>query len=116
MVIRRGDVRWAFLPTPSADLRRLRRPVLVISSDAFNRSRLGTVLAVVLSPRPELAQSPGNVVLDAATTGLRRDAVANVAQVVTLSRSCLSERVGKTDASSMQDVDKGLRLAAGLAD
>lgn len=115
-MIRRGDVRWAFLPTPSTDLRRLRRPVLVISGDAFNRSRIGTVLAVVLSSRSELARSPGNVVLEAATTGLRRDAVANVAQVVTLSRNCLSERVCRTDPSTMQDVDKGLKLAAGLAD
>lgn len=115
-MIRRGDVRWAFLPTPTADLRRLRRPVLVISSDAFNRSRLTTVLAVVLSPRRELARAPGNVVLRAAHTGLPRDAVANVAQVVTLSRSCLSDRAGQADARTMQDVDKGLRLAAGLAE
>lgn len=115
-MIRRGDVRWAFLPTPSADLRHLRRPVLVVSSDAFNRSRIGTVLAVVLSPRRELGRAPGNVILPKKSTGLPRDAVANVAQVVTLSRSCLSQRVGRADAGRLREVDQGLRLAAGLAE
>ena len=115
-MIRRGDVRWAFLPTPSTDLRRLRRPVLVISSDAFNRSGLPTVLAVVLSARRELARAPGNVVLRATHTGLPRDAVANVAQVVTLGRACLSDPVGRIDVNTMRDVEKGLRLAAGLAE
>ncbi len=113
-MIHRGDVRWAFLPSPSADLRRLRHPVLVISSDAFNRSRLDTVLAVVLSPRRKLAEAPGNVLLAAPASGLPRDAVVNVAQVVTLNRSCLSERVGRLDEADMADVARGLRLVAGL--
>ena len=57
-MIRRGDVRWAFLPTPSTDLRQLRHPVLVISSDAFNRSRLDTVLAELPRHAREATSDP----------------------------------------------------------
>ena len=73
-----------------------------------------TVLAVVLSPRRELAQAPGNVLLAAKSAGLPRDAVVNVAQVVTLKRSCLSECVGRLDEEGMAEVTRGLRLVAGL--
>jgi mRNA interferase MazF len=113
-VIRRGEVRWARLPAPVGADPGPRLPVLIVSSDAFNASRIGTVLAVVVSSRLELAAAPGNVLLPARATGLPRDAVANVAQVVTLDRAWVGEQVGSIAAPLMAAVGRGLQLVAGL--
>jgi mRNA interferase MazF len=55
-----------------------RRPVLVVQGDAFNRSRVATVVCVPLTSNMEWADAPGNVELPARSTGLSKDSVANV--------------------------------------
>ena len=109
-MIRRGEIRWARLPSPHD----ARRPVLIVSSDAFNASRIGTVLAVVISSRLELADAPGNVRLPRRATGLDRDAVANVAQVVTLDRHWVEDGIGTLPAAPLREVARGLELVQGL--
>jgi mRNA interferase MazF len=78
------------------------------------RSRIQTVICVVITSAPRRAQAPGNVVLYAESTGLPRDSVADVSQLVTLDRSDLSERIGSVSPSLMRQVDSGLRLVMGL--
>ncbi len=41
-MIRRGEIWWAALPDPVGSGPGFRRPVVVVQSDAFNRSRIGT--------------------------------------------------------------------------
>jgi len=45
----RGEVWWAQLPDPSASEPGYRRPVVIIQSDSFNRSRIRTIIVVVLT-------------------------------------------------------------------
>ena len=91
-----------------------RRPVLVVQSDAFNRSRINTVVAVTLTSNLELAGAPGNVALNRRSTGLPRRSVANVSQVVTIDRSLLTERVRKLPERDLVAVEAGLRLVLDL--
>jgi mRNA interferase MazF len=88
--------------------------LLVVQADAFNRSRLRTVLGVVLSSNTSLLDAPGNVLLAAKQTGLPRDSVANVTQVVTLDEEYLSERAGRIPPKLMAHVDAGLKLVLDL--
>ena len=85
-----------------------------MQNDAFNRSRIATVIAVVLTSNLRLLDAPGNVLLSARASGLKKDSVANVSQVVTLDRDNLVKRAGRIDAAAMRDVDQGLRLALSL--
>jgi len=112
--ISRGDVWWADLPEPVGSGPGYRRPVLIIQDDAFNRSRLSTVIAVVLTSNLRLLDAPGNVLLTARASGLPRDSVANVSQVVTLDRTVLTERVGRLAPALMTQVSDGLRIALAL--
>ncbi|TVP46169.1 MAG: type II toxin-antitoxin system PemK/MazF family toxin, partial [Gemmatimonadales bacterium] len=89
-------------------------PVLVVQSDAFNRSRLRTVLAVVLTSNARLLDVPGNVLLPAARTGLSKDSVVNITQLVTLDVDFLTERTGRVPPSLMAQVDAGLKLVLDL--
>lgn len=72
----------------------LRRPVIVVQGDSFNRSKISTVVCFSLTSNLRWADAPGNVLLGSDITGLPKDSVANVSQVVTLDKSSLIERVG----------------------
>lgn len=112
--IHRGEIWWAGLEEPAASEPGYRRPVLIVSSDEFNRSRIKTVLAAILTTNLRLAGAPGNVLVEAGDTGLLRDSVVNVSQVVTLDKSFLSERVGLVDGRAMLAVEDGLRTVLNL--
>ncbi len=114
MVIERGEVWWADLGEPDGSEPGYRRPVLIVQSDAFNRSRLRTVIAVVLMTSMRLLEAPGNVLIPAKASGLPKDSVANVSQLITVDRDFLLERAGRLQSQVMKDLDSGLRLVLGL--
>jgi mRNA interferase MazF len=113
VVIAQGDVCWADLPDPVGSGPGFRRPVLVVQGDAFNRSRLATVVCVPLTSNLKWAEAPGNVELVAKSTGLAKDSVANVSQIVTLDRDFLTERVGRVSKKQLELVFAGLDLVLG---
>ena len=114
MVIERGEVWWADLGEPDGSEPGYRRPVVIVQSDAFNRSRLRTVIAVVLMTNVRLLEAPGNVLVSAKTSGLPKDSVANVSQLVTLDRDFLRERAGRLRGQPLKDLESGLRLVLDL--
>ena len=95
MVISQGEVWWAELPAPSGSGPGFRRPLVVVQSDALNRSRISTVVCVPLTSNLKWAGAPGNVPLPARLTGLPKDSVANVSQIVSVDREFLTARVGR---------------------
>lgn len=114
MEVKRGDVWWVDLAEPRGSGPGYRRPLLVVQADAFNRSRLDTIVAVALTSNIRLADAPGNVVVPRRASGLPRDSVANVTQLVTVDRDGLDARAGNLPTDLMRAVDAGLRLALGL--
>ena len=114
MVIRRGEIWWASLPEPVGSEPGYRRPILVVQADEFNDSRIATVIGVVLTSNTLLAQAPGNIFLPRKTTGLTKDSVANVSQIITVDKSFLTECVGLLPDFLLEKVENGLRLALSL--
>lgn len=113
MVISQGEIWWADLPQPAGSEAGCRRPVVVIQGDAFNRSAIRTVVSIPLTSTLRWAEAPGNVRLTARSTGLPRDSVANVSQIVTLDRSVLTERVGKLSRSKVDLILSGVDIVLG---
>jgi len=87
-----------------------RRPVAVVQSDEFNRSRIGTVIVAVITSNIDLSRAPGNVFLSKRSAGLPRESVVNVSQILTLDKAFLTEKVGRLPKSKREDVEDGLRL------
>lgn len=110
----RGEVWWAALPRPVASEPGFRRPVIVVQADAFNRSRIRTVVAVVVTSNERLAQAPGNVLLPARVAGLPKDSVANVSQIVTLDKAFLVERCARLPEETIQRIEDGIRLVLAM--
>ena len=114
MVVARREVWWAELDEPRESGPGHRRPVLIVQADAFNRSRLRTVIVVALSSNTRLLDAPVNVLLQAASTGLPKDSVANVTQLLTIDEDYLTDRAGQVSRRIMGQVESGLRLVLGL--
>lgn len=113
-MIERGEIWWAELGDPMSSRPGFRRPMLIVQSDAFNRSRLRTVVAVVVTSNRRLVDAPGNVLLPAKVSRLPKDSIANVSQVITVDRDFLSARAGRVRGAILSDVESGLRLVLAL--
>jgi mRNA interferase MazF len=112
--IQRGEIWWADLPEPRRSEPGYRRPVLVVQADSFNLSRIQTAIVAVITTNVALADAPGNVLLPARSTGLPRDSVVNVSQLLTLDRSFLTGRAGALPLRLQRALDEGLRTVLQL--
>ncbi|MBI4518192.1 MAG: type II toxin-antitoxin system PemK/MazF family toxin [Deltaproteobacteria bacterium] len=113
MSIAQGDVWWADLPAPRGSAPGFRRPVVVIQGDGLNRSNIATVVCVPLTSNVRWAGAPGNLLLRASLTGLPKDSVANVSQIVTLDKSDLTERAGTLTRAKLELVLSGIDVVLG---
>jgi len=113
-VIARGDVFWLDLGEPDGSGPALRRPVVVVQDDAYNTSRLATVIVAVITANTALAAMPGNVLLPAGSAGLSKDSVVDVTALVTVNKAELVEHVGRLPAALAYETTRGLRVVLGL--
>jgi mRNA interferase MazF len=112
--MQRGAIWWADLPDAVGAAPGYRRPVLLIQADAFTSSLLGTVVVVVITSNLRLAAAPGNVFLPATESGLPKDSVVNVSQIVTLDKQMLDDQIGHVSARTLESIEKGIRLVLDL--
>jgi mRNA interferase MazF len=108
--MQRGEIWWATLPAPSGSSPGKRRPVVIVQSDAFNKSRIQTVIAAVITSNLDVAAAPGNILLRRRDSKLSRESVINVSQLITIDRSYLTERVSSIPKRLSSALDDGLRL------
>ena len=112
--MRRGEVWWASLRAPAGSGPGYRRPVLVVQTNEFNESRIRTVVVAAVTSNLRLASAPGNVRCPRRETGLGRDSVVNVSQVLTVDKRFLAGRVGTLPPARLRAVEEGLRQVLGL--
>ena len=113
VTVSQGEVWWADLGEPRGSKPGFRRPVLVIQGDALNRSRIATAVCVALTSNVKWASAPGNVLLSESATGLPKESVANVSQIVTLDKSELTVRAGKLPKAKLDLVLSGVDVVLG---
>ena len=107
--MQRGEIWWASLPAPQGSEPGYRRPVLIVQANEFNRSKINTIIAAVITSNLALASAPGNVHLSPRASGLTKESVVNVSQLITIDKHFLTARIKSIDQHAMQEVDTGLR-------
>jgi len=112
--MQRGEIWWADLPAPHESEPGFKRPLLIVQSDDFNRSRIRTVIAVVITSNLRLSEAPGNVFLPRKSSGLPKDSVINVSQIVTVNKAFLTEQVSQLQPPILREVESGIRLVLSL--
>jgi mRNA interferase MazF len=113
VVVAQGEVWWADLGDPVGSAPGFRRPIVVVQGDAFNRSRIATVVCVSLTSNIKWAEAPGNVLLEPRDSGLPKQSVANASQIITLDRTSLCERVGKLSRQKLSLILSGIDVVLG---
>lgn len=108
----RGEVWWVDLGEPVGSAPGYRRPAVVVSSDRFNRSRLGTVVIAAITSNTILAGAPGNVALPRDL--LPKESVVDVTQLLAVDRTQVEEKITELPFLEQRAVDAGLRLVLGL--
>lgn len=86
---------------------------MVVQGDALNRSRIATVVCVPLTSNLKWADAPGNVRLSPRFTGLSKECVANVSQIITLDKSLLAEHIGKLPRPKLGLILSGIDVVLG---
>ena len=88
--------------------------VFVVQSDAFNRSRILTVVVRAITSNMRLATAPGIVSFTRRQTGLTRASVLNVSHVLTQDRRFRAASAGMVSDGIPGQVEEGLQLVLGL--
>ena len=110
----RGEIWWASLPEPPGSGPGYRRPVVIVQSNAFNQSRIATVIGAIITSNLRLKDGPGNVHLPRGAGGLPRESVINVSQLITFDKDFATGRVGRLPPHKQSELDAGLRLVLAL--
>lgn len=114
--MKRGEIWWASLDAPSGSEPGYRRPVVVISSNDFNQSNIQTVIVAVITSNMRLIHAPGNFSISKRESGLSRESVINVSQLLTIDKSFLTERVCLLPNKKLFLLNEGLKLSLSLSD
>jgi mRNA interferase MazF len=109
-VIEQGDVYWANLPAPVGSAPGFRHPVVVVQNNAFNRSRIQTVVVCPLTSNLARARHPGNVLLRQREANLPKPSVVNVAQITTIDKSILVQKLGSLSIDRVEQILRGVEL------
>lgn len=114
MVIERGEIWWTDLPAPRDSSPGFEHPIVITQANFLNKSFINTVIGAVITSNVKLSEMPGNVLIKKKQSGLPKDSVVNVTQIVTVDKSQLLEYIGALAEREMEQIDKGLRLVLSL--
>jgi mRNA interferase MazF len=85
-------------------------PHVVVQDDVFNASRIESVVVCALTSRLEVAEEPGNVLLDVGEGGLEKRSVVVVSQIDAVAKTRLGARIGRLEEARVEQVIAGLRF------
>lgn len=107
--INRGDVFWIAAEVGGTKQSHP-HPHVVVQDDVFNRSRVATVIVCALTTNLHRANEPGNVLLDEGEGNLPRQSVVLVAQVSSVEKAHLGERIGTLSHERVEQILAGMRF------
>jgi mRNA interferase MazF len=110
----RGEIWWADLGIPVGSEAGYRRPVLIVQDDAFNESKIGTIIILPLTSNLRLLNAPGNVLVSKRETKLPEDSVVILSQFYALNRGNFIEKIAKVKNETMKKVENGMLLVLGI--
>ena len=111
--MKRGELFWATLAPRSGSEQSGRRPVVVLSHNAFNEAPgwRSVIVVPISTSSAQARRGPTVVALPAGTAGLQADSVAICHQITTIDRAKLHERIGPLPADILLQVEKALLAA-----
>lgn len=110
MVIHQGEIYWIDLGTPRGSEPGYRHPFVVVQNNAFNRSKIKTIVVCALSLNTKLSLAPGNVSLSKREANLSTPSVVNISQVMTINKDELGQKIGQLSKKRMLEIIAGFEI------
>jgi mRNA interferase MazF len=110
MNVAQGDIYWLDLDDPRGSEPGYRHPHVVVQNNAFNQSRISTVIVCALTCNLAHATAPGNVLLNTGEAGLPKASVVKVTQVFTVDKGDLEDKLGTLSVRRVRQILAGIRL------
>jgi mRNA interferase MazF len=110
MVIIQGDIYWIEFDEPVGSEPGYRHPHVVVQNNLFNQSKINTVVVCPLTSVSKRSSAPGNVLLNKGETGLSKDSVVNVSQIITVDKEQLEEYIGTLSPKRVTEILTGIKL------
>lgn len=108
MVIQQGEIYWVSLGEPKGSEPGYRHPFVVIQNDAFNRSKINTVVLCALTSNTNRALAPGNVLLKKNEGNLTKISVVNISQILTIDKNELGPKIGQLSKKRIEEIVEGV--------
>ena len=108
--MKRGEIWWASMGEPRGSEPGYSRPVIIVSSNEFNQSLIKTVIVAVVTSNLRLVDAPGNFKITKKHSGLSKDSVVNVSQLITLDKTFLTGQIGKLNSKNINFMNEGIKL------
>jgi len=112
--VKKGEVWWASLGDPRGSEPGFKRPVIIVSANEFNKSTIKTVIVAVITSNLRLAEAPGNFSVSKKDSGLSKESVVNISQLLTLDKSFLVEKSKKIPELKLIRLNEGLKLVLSI--
>ena len=112
--MKRGEIWWASMGEPKGSEPGYRRPVIIVSTNEFNRSLIQTVIVAVVTSNLRLVDAPGNFKITKKQSILSKGSVVNISQLITLDKMFLTEKIGKLNPKNINFLNEGIKLVLGV--
>ena len=113
MIIRRGDIYYAYLRPVIGSEQGGIRPVLIIQNDIGNKHS-PTVICAAITSKMNKAKLPTHVELEAGQYELVKDSVEQLEQLRTIDKQRLKDKVCRLDSEVLKKVDRALEISLEL--
>jgi mRNA interferase MazF len=112
--INRGDIYWVDLGETENHAPAKFRPLLIVQVDKITQTAIGTVIGSALTTRIEAGKFPGAVFVPHEVSGLSKDSVVKLTELLTVDKWQLGEYAGHLSSEYMLQIDNALREVLGL--
>lgn len=113
--MRRGDV-YHIMPRSGSE-QTGRRPVIIVSHNAFNDvpGWLSIIVVPLSTSAAQATRGPTAVFIQMGAAGLKRDCVALCHKITTLDRRKITEHIGALSPGAMKEIERGIKAAIDLS-
>ncbi len=109
--INQGENYWVDLQHPNEMEAGIAHPHVVLQDNLFNHSRIHTVVVCALTSNiKRIANTPGNVLLEAGEANLPKQSVVEVSKISTVDKSALGEYIGSLSEERIREILAGMRF------
>ena len=106
----RGEIYWVDFGIPIGSEPGYRRPAVILQSNTFNQTRIGTTICAVLTSNLDLLEAPGNLLVERTVSGLSKDSVLNISQNYTVNKESVEQKIGRLPDKFIGQLDASIRL------